>query len=868
MRRSPPEESMEELRLDRPAPVGATPDSPDSSGPPFDEMVTGGGQIRAHWQPLMGALRTLAPGAMAERMERARRQYDENGVTYNVFAEARQSQRAQLQRPWQFDLIPLPIPADEWRLIETGLVQRAHLLEKIIADIYGPQTLIKERLMPPALVQANPSFLRACHGIKPANGAPFLHFYAADIARGRDGRWRVCGDRVNAPSGAGYALENRNVLMRTLPEFFQSANARRLAPFFELWQTALAQLAPRHRENPRIVLLTPGPYSETYFEHVYLARQLGLTLAEGADLTVRNARVYLKTLGGLQQVDVILRRLDEDYCDPVELRPESAIGVAGLVDAVRAGNVTIANALGAGAVETPAMMPFLPGLAKHLLGQELAMPSLETWWLGQRAVFDEVAGKLEDYILRPCFPGDMMEGAIVGADLDAGRKRATLERLREAPHRYVAQARMHKSAMPVWSPGGLVPRPLMVRCFLIRHENAFVPMPGGMTRVAADDNGFDISMQRGGAAKDTWIIQHEHAPIVVAPRAPAAREPLRRSAGELQSRLADNLFWLGRYTERLDNAARLMRACLLRAPAGGSSAREIAEFQVLAAMLSARGLIERPLGGLPDGRAMAEALGHACGPEGGLAHLFQALQRIAPTVRDRLSADMWNVVDDQVRDARLRFESQPGDVDRLFEGMDYTIGVCAAFHGMAAENMTHGSGWRFLDLGQRLERAAHGVSVVHDVFAASGHGAEPWLRLLLEVCDSAITYRTRYMAAVQPAPVLDLVLCDETNPRAIAYQLRQIESHLNELTQRDVRSYSKPEQRIARAVLAGIELFDVERVGSTFDREAMALLEALLGDTRLRLSDLSEAITRAYFSHVKTVRSIGYEIGASAEQLA
>jgi uncharacterized alpha-E superfamily protein len=262
---------------------------------------------------------------------------------------------------------------------------------------------------------------------------------------------------------------------------------------------------------------------------------------------------------------------------------------------------------------------------------------------------------------------------------------------------------------------------------------------------------------------------------------------------------------------------------------------------------------------------MAEALGHACGPEGGLAHLFQALQRIAPTVRDRLSADMWNVVNEQVRDARLRFESQPGDLDRLLEGMDYTIGVCAAFHGMAAENMTHGSGWRFLDLGQRIERASHGVSVVHDVFAASGQGAEPWLRLLLEVSDSAITYRTRYMAAVQPAPVLDLVLCDETNPRAIAYQLRQIETHLCELVQRNVRAYSQPEQRIARAVLAGIELFDVERVGSTFDRAAMAALEALLGDTRSRLSELSEAITRAYFSHVKTAQSIGYEIGPAAE---
>jgi uncharacterized circularly permuted ATP-grasp superfamily protein/uncharacterized alpha-E superfamily protein len=848
---------MEEARLTAAAGIAPAADKP----PPFDEMVTGAGQIRPHWQPLMGALRTLPQGALAERMDRARRQYDENGVTYNVFAETRGP-----QRPWQFDLLPMPIPAEEWAEIEKALIQRATLLDRIVADLYGPQSLIRDRLLPPALVHTNPAFLRPCHGITPANGAPHLHFYAADIARGLDGNWRVVADRVNAPSGAGYALENRNVLMRTLPELFQASTVRRLGPFFDLWQAALAQLAPRHRENPRIVLLTPGPYSETYFEHVYLARQLGLTLAEGADLTVRDAKVFLKTLGGLQQVDVILRRLDDDYCDPVELRTESAIGVAGLVDAVRAGSVTLANALGAGVVETPAILPFLPGLAQRLMGADLGMTSIETWWLGQRAVFDQVVERIEDYVFRPCFSGDGFEPAVVGAQVEPARRKAFVDRLRASPHRYVAQVPMPKSAMPVWSPNGLVPRPLTVRCFLVRHEGTYVPMPGGMTRVSADDTGLDVSMQRGGAAKDTWVIEREHAPVVVGTRTTsAAREPLRRSAGELQSRVADNLFWLGRYAERLDNAARLMRASLMRVPAGGASAREMAEFQALARMLGDRGLVERTMGGLPDGRSMIEALGHACGADQGLSHLFQAIQRIAPTVRDRLSADMWNVVNDLLRDARLRLEGQPGDADRLLEGMDHTIGVCAAFHGMASENMTRGSGWRFLDLGRRIERASHGTSVVRDIFAASGHGSEPWLRLLLELCDSSITYRTRYMAAVQPALVLDLLLCDDTNPRSVAFQLQLISEHLDKLVRRDLRPLSQPEQKIARAALTAVELFDVERVGSTIDRDAMTLLDDLLGGTLGRLSDLSEAITRAYFSHVETVQSIGYEIAPAVE---
>ncbi|MBC8792029.1 MAG: hypothetical protein C6Y20_10515 [Tagaea sp. CACIAM 22H2] len=844
----------------RPSAGGGMDDSSEIKDPaaiavsPYDEMVTGGGQIRFHWQPVMGALRTLPPGALAERMERARRQYDENGVTYNVFADAHGA-----ARPWQFDLIPLPIPADEWDEIEGALAKRASLLEKILADLYGPQTLIAERLLPPALVHANPGFLRQCHGIVPANGAPFIHFYAADLARGIDGKWRVCADRVNAPSGAGYALENRNVLMRTVPELFQSAHVRRLAPFFEMWQTALANLAPRHRENPRIVLLTPGPYSETYFEHVYLARQLGLTLAEGADLTVREGKCYLKTLGGLQQVDVILRRMDADYCDPVELRQESAIGVAGLLDAVRAGNVTVANALGAGAVETPALLPFLPGLARKLLGEELDIASIETWWLGQPDVFANVAKRIEDYVIRPAFGGET-EPATDASALDARKRQALVARIAERPWRYVAQARLQKSAMPVWSPNGLQPRPTMLRAFLVRHEDGYVPMPGGMTRVAADDNGVDISMQRGGASKDTWVVVREPQNFVMGPRASGGREPLRRSSGELQSRVADNLFWLGRYAERLDDTARLMRACLMRAPAGGVSAREVAEFQALARMLASRGLIELRFSGMPDGRAMMEAIANACGPDQGISHLFQAIQRIAPTVRDRLSGDMWKVVNDLLKDARLRLESRTGDVDWLFEGVDHVIGVCAAFHGMAAENMTRGSGWRFLDLGRRIERAVYSTAMIRDVFAAAGsQGGEPWLRLLLELADSSITYRTRYMAAIQPAPVVDLVLCDETNPRSVAFQLRAVAEHLDALPQRASRPLSLPEQKIARGAISAIELFDVERLSSIVDREAVALLDELLGATATRLSDLSEAITRAYFSHVTTLRAIGYE---------
>ena len=821
---------------------------------PHDEMVTGDGAIRPHWQALIGALRALPPAAIAERLERARRQFVDNGVTYNVFSDPRG-----LGRPWSFDLIPLPLPAAEWAALEAGLTQRARLLDAILADLYGPQLLLHRRWYPPGLVHTSPGFLRPLVGVRPARGAAWLHLYATDLMRGADGVWRVINDRVQAPSGAGYAFENRNVMARILPEAFRACGVRRLSAFFDRWQAALAAAAPRHRDNPRIVLLTPGPYAETYFEHVYLARQLGLTLAEGGDLTVREEQVFLKTLAGLQPVDVVLRRLDDDFCDPLELRSDSALGVAGLVQAVRAGNVVVANALGSSLLETPALGAFLPNLCRQLLGEELRIPSVATWWLGQRGVMADLDRQLDRLIVKRVTAAARAE-PLFGAELDRAQRDALRAEIAARPQDFVVQERLVPSATPVWTPQGLVPHPMVLRVYLVAQDGGYAAMPGGLTRVAPDPDGLVASMQRGGLSKDTWVLAEDGAEPAVPARAAPAPVTIRRSSAELPSRVADDLFWIGRYAERLDDSLRVLRAALTRLAGGGLGPREYVELGILGRVLAARSLIAPQLAASVDQRVLADALAAACAPDGVLDQLFRGLQRIAPAVRDRLSGDMWTALSQLMQDARTRLQAPRDDLDSLLEAIDHAIGLVAAFAGMASENMTRGGGWRFLDLGRRLERGLYVVAVARSLFAGPGAGGEAALRLALELCDSAITYRARYLAALQPAPVLDLILVDESNPRALAYQLATLAEHLDRLPEHLGRPFSQPEQKLAHAALSAIRLADVD-----IEQEGgLGRLQALIEDANAKLLGLSDAVTRTYFSHIKAARAVGYA-GAPGE---
>src|SRR5579859_5866196 len=552
----------------------------------YDEMTAAPEALRSHCETFVSSLESLGREELAARWESARRNIRDNGVTYNVYRDPQG-----MDRPWELDMIPLLLPSTEWSQLEASLVQRAHLLNLILADLYGPQRLVRERLLPPALLFASPGFLRPCHNIKVAGGI-HLHLHGVDMARSATGQWWALADRTQSPSGAGYALENRIVLRRGLPEAFRDCQVQRLASFFRVVRDTLTSLAPKSRDHPKVVLLTPGPYNETYFEHAYLARYLGFTLVEGGDLAVRDHRVFIKTLEGLQPVDVILRRLDDSFCDPLELRADSFLGVAGLVDAARAGNVTIANALGTGVIETPAILAFLPGLCRHLLGEELKLPSVATWWCGQPKELQYVLDHLGELIIKRAFPRDSRE-PVFGENLTALEKSVLADEIRAHPYDFVGQEKIALSTAPMWLDNKLEPRSLVVRAYATATSDSYMVMPGGLTRVANAPNSTVVSMQSGGGSKDTWVLSDGPVNPVTLLAPTGSPAVLEQARADLPSRVADNLYWLGRYAERSEGLVRLLRGVVARLTdeSGAADTPELsALLQTLVAMdlLSAR----------------------------------------------------------------------------------------------------------------------------------------------------------------------------------------------------------------------------------------------------------------------------------------
>jgi uncharacterized circularly permuted ATP-grasp superfamily protein/uncharacterized alpha-E superfamily protein len=762
-----------------------------------------------------------------------------------------------MERPWQLDPVPFVISPEDWSLIEKGLIQRATLLNRIVADCYGPQELLRSHAIPPALLFSQPDFLRPCHAI-PTRNHVHLHLYAADIARSPDGRWWVLSDRTQIPTGAGYALANRLVTSRVLPEPYRACHVHRLAPFFRDLQATLANLAPRPSDNPRVVLLTPGPYNETYFEQAWLARYLGYALVEGQDLTVRDDRVFLKTLSGLEPVDVILRRVDDDWCDPLELRNDSTLGVPGLLEALRAGNVAVANALGTGIVQTPALMPFLPGLCRQWLDGDLILPSVATWWCGQPAEQSYVLDHLDSLVIKPAFgAGKPFEPAAHLSDDDREQLR---QRISFRPHAYVAQERIQLSTAPAWDNTAIAAHPVAVRVYLVASGDTYRAMPGGLTRVAPDPGGRFISMQRGGTSKDTWVLASGPVEEVSLLQSNSPSIELRRVGNNLPSRLADNYYWLGRYCERADATARLLRSTLLRfSPENPGSAMPLLE--PLLNALTSQGQLPNTHN-RPDLLANPEALEAEllaaifdADRKGSLRRLADHLQHLAMLVRDRTANDLWRVL--STVDDRLTL---PPGSPVLLAGdavavLNQTILTLAAFHGLARENMTRAQGWRFLDMGVRIERCIYTATFLDCALQSPEADNPSVLESVLEVADNAITYRSRYNLIPNIAAVFDLVLLDDTNPRSILFQLNQLVKHFERLPREKQSALPSPAYRRLIECITRVRLTDPRPLARR-DHDwhldpVAATLRAVLDD----LPKLSDDIAVSYFAHSATSRA-------------
>jgi uncharacterized circularly permuted ATP-grasp superfamily protein/uncharacterized alpha-E superfamily protein len=720
----------------------------------FDELLAAPGRPRPHWDAFVRALAERSEREVSDTLSLTERQIREHGITYNVYADAQGE-----HRPWEVDPIPLVLPADEWETIAAGIEQRADLLNRVLGDLYGAQTLMKSGAIPPQVIFGHRGFLSPAEGLKPAGGRHLLQ-YAADLGRSPDGRWWVVNDRTQAPSGSGYALENRLVVARVFPQMFRELPVQHLASFFDALRTSLLHWAPRGDGPPRIVLLTPGPYNETYFEHALLARYLGFALVEGSDLTVRDDRVWLKTIDGLQRVHAIVRRQDDDYCDPLELRSDSALGVPGLTDCARRGTVLLANALGSGVLESGALLGYLPRLSRQLLGEPLLLPSIATWWLGEPAAFDDAWRRPERLIIKP-IERSLSEPSIVVEHLSAEARDALRKRIAERPQHYVAQEWVHVSQAPVLegaAPGSLSARTVGLRVFAVATPSGWRVMPGGLTRVASDQTSPVIAMQRGGSSKDTWVLSDgpvnaEFSLLSTTINA----DDLVSADATLASRAAENLFWFGRYGERCDATARLLRVALAQV-LDDSGARVGAP--------PAWTLAER-LGIVEPSRSAARALRRAAThSEGALNQRLTSLSRVAFSLRDRMSVDHWRTLNRLIGDPALQREPA---LPMTLVWLDRAITAMMTLSGFVLDGMTRGIGWSFVSMGRRVERLATICSALQ---VATDEGRSHELDWLLDLADSSVTYRSRYLAAPEWLPVLDMVVRDEANPRSLAFQAK------------------------------------------------------------------------------------------------
>jgi uncharacterized circularly permuted ATP-grasp superfamily protein/uncharacterized alpha-E superfamily protein len=788
-----------------------------------DEYIAQDGAPRPVWTRFFDAFAALSPGEIDRRFGSADRHLREAGVTYRAPGE-------NTDRMWPLSHLPLLIDETEWQQLTAGIVQRAQLLELVLADLYGEGRLVAEGAIPAAAIAGSTEYLRSVCGVKPPGGR-YLSLYAADVGRGPDGRWWVLGDRTQAPSGAGYALENRLVLSRAFTTLYKSMNVERVAPFFEAFRDSLR--ASAGRDEPRIGLLTPGQFSETYFEHATLARYLGFLLVEGDDLAVSGDRIHIRTVAGLKRLDVLLRRVDSNFLDPLELDASSQLGVPGLIDVLRKDGVVVANMPGSGVMEARALLGFLPSLSRRFFGEDLKMPHIATWWCGQKAAREEVLSRLDQVAIEgaygrgvPGFPGN---GPVLASELSSSER----ERLRNAIHDrgidFVGQELVRLSTTPVWDNGRITPRPFVLRVFAAATPDGWTIMPGGFCRIAEQLDARAVSMGDGARAADVWVVSDKAvSPTTLLPAGDTVR--IRRIAGVVPSRAADNLFWLGRYLERAEATLRLVRALGMQRDSGKGSSTAPHSVERIQRLLVTWGAASQASRTQPS-KVAAEAL-QAEDKFGSALSLVRSAQRTATTLRERLSPDAWQVITEMTE--RLAEEAE--DDDGVVIAAELTLQELASFAGLAQENMNRAAGWRFLEMGRRAERAINTVRFARQ-FAYDEAGGED-LDILLTLVDCQITYRSRYLVGPLLAPVRDLVVLDPYNPRSVAFQVSALNDHIASLPTLKEGGLIERPQRLAVALQATLTT-----------AEAAALDTKTLFALEQDLLNLADAIGSHYFPH-------------------
>jgi uncharacterized circularly permuted ATP-grasp superfamily protein/uncharacterized alpha-E superfamily protein len=770
--------------------------------------------ISAPWQRFIDPLDKASKAREAElnnRMTNLQRQVRDNGITYNVYAAADQP-----QRPWSLDLFPLMLDHRDWQQIEAGVMQRMQLLERIMADAYGPQQLVLQGQLPAALVQGHPAYLPAMHGVAPVGGR-YLSLAAFDLARGPDGLWWLLSQRTQAPSGLGYLLENRQIVSRQFPQAFEALPVQRLAETYRTLIDGIKARSPAG-SSAHIALLTPGPYNETYFEHAYLARYLGLSLVQGNDLTVRDEKLYLKTLQGLKPVHGLLKRVDDDWIDPLELRAESTLGVPGLLQAVRSGNVLVANTPGSGFLESNALLGFMPGLARELLGQELQLPAIPSWWCGEAAALQDVLPRIPSCVIKPTYPHHTDRHSfepVLGHSLSRQEQNEWAGRILRDPDAHTLQSWLPLSHQPTWHthPNGsssIQSRPVVLRVFAVTDaQGGWQVLPGGLARLGTREG--IASMQRGGSSADVWVQSPSHPALKpmssggqsqsqsstsVSPHSPnpntssipAASDATAQRQRLVTSRAAENLFWMGRYTERTENTLRLVRLsleilsgenqnlpCLLNFITRMATRHGLVRAGVPAAGQAHRVFERSMISGLWD-QELATSVGFN----------LRSVRLAAASVRERLSPEHWRLLE-QAETRFFKPSEDPIHPKKSTAGLDTvtvqrlladTSQMLAALTGAQTDRMSRDDGWRLLSIGRHIERLAFLSDAMAEAVRLDLIAEQAGFDAVLELFDSTISFHAQHQQSRTPQALMDLLVADPDNPRSLGWVAHTLRGRL------------------------------------------------------------------------------------------
>jgi uncharacterized circularly permuted ATP-grasp superfamily protein/uncharacterized alpha-E superfamily protein len=823
---------------------------PDYRRGTWDEMVAANGAVNPSWSHIAAWLGGLSPEQAGGTSHEIGRLLRENGVTYSVHGAPDGEHRA-----WQLDSIPWVVSEQDWKTIEAGLIQRAELLDHVLSDLHGEQRLISGGWLPPELIHAHRGYLRPCHGMRLPSKRQLI-LYAADLARGPDGRMWIVNDRTQAPSGSGYVVENRGVMTRALPRLFHRTGVRRIAGFFRTLRETL-QSFPAHAgaREPRVVILTPGPQNETYFEHAFLASYLGYSLVQGDDLTVRDGSVWLRSLGGLEPVDVIVRRVDAWFCDPLELKEDSQLGVPGLLEAMRAGNVAVVNHPGSGVLENPGLMAFLPGISRHLRSEELILPAAATWWCGEKQARDVVLSKLDKMVVKSIHRAPTF-GTVFGGSLSTAELAALRERILASPECYVGQEQVGFSTQPCFNGNVIEARRGVLRGFVTSTpDGRYIVMPGGLTRIASSSDALVVSSQLGGTSKDTWVQGTDNEPFISL-WSESEQGQAEADARNVPSRSGENLYWTARYAERCEGTARLLRRAVLSfVEAIGddegqlSRHREILMGGLLGVTNAAPIHPEEVFSAVSDEEEVISLLTNPKRP-GSLTGNLRSFRNAAYAVRDLWSPDSWRVIEAIIREWVEDDTPPNGDLDSFTDPLNRLILHFTALLGLNLESMTRDAGWRLLDSGRRIERAQFLLAVIRNFLVESRPAAEEQLVMetVLAASDSLVTYRKRYRTHPRIELVLELLLLEPNNARSLLYQLQRLTANIEQLPRQAQGARLTPEQRLLVDTSARLRLADIGQLAGPINgrrRKLEGFVEHMSG----ALYQLSNALTLTYFRH-------------------